>query len=179
MNLDRFRGPVPAWVLGVTDVLICLAWAGSVWVALHVEADPALRTVALFAHLGAMVLGLGSVLTIDYYGLLWLLGKRSLRQVLEFTGPLHVPVWAGLTGMVLSGVILDPDPAAPLTRVKLALVLLIALNGVHAQALHRALVEQGGERPVRRLLVRGGISAVVSQLGWWGAVGIGFVNSQS
>ncbi|WP_228473285.1 hypothetical protein [Streptomyces cyaneochromogenes] len=58
------------------------------------------------------------------------------------------------------------------------LVLLIALNGVHAQALHRTLVDRAGSRPPRRLLVRGVISAVLSQLGWWGALTIGFLNSR-
>ncbi|MEW2260290.1 hypothetical protein [Streptomyces sp. NPDC047869] len=127
-----------------------------------------MRTVALFLHLGALVVGLGSVLTIDYSGMLWLLGRRSLRQSLEFAGPLHVPVWTGLAGLVLSGIALDPDPRAPLTRVKLVLVLLIALHGVHAQALHRTLGDQVSAWPPRRLLVRGVISAVLSQLGWWG-----------
>ncbi|WP_031488195.1 hypothetical protein, partial [Streptomyces bicolor] len=102
-----------------------------------------------------------------------------LQQALEFAGPLHVPVWAGLAGLVLSGTVLDPDPRAPLTRVKLVLVLLIALNGVHAQALHRTLVDQAGSRPPQRLLVHGALSAVLSQLGWWGALTIGFLNSQS
>ncbi|MFE9773602.1 hypothetical protein ACFYOV_18415 [Streptomyces sp. NPDC005931] len=179
MKPGRSLGALHGWTLVVADVLICLAWAGSVWAALHVEVGPAVRTVALFVHLGALVVGLGSVLTIDYYGALWLLGRRSLRQALEFAGPLHVPVWAGLAGLVLSGITLDPDPRAPLTRVKLVLVLAIALNGVHAQVVHRSLADQGGTWPPRRLLVRGVISAVLSQLGWWGAVTIGFLNSQS
>ncbi|MFI7413054.1 hypothetical protein ACIBU0_30720 [Streptomyces sp. NPDC049627] len=167
------------WTLIVADALICLAWAGSVWAALHVQVGPAVRTAALFVHLGALVIGLGSVLAIDYYGTLWLLGRRTLHQALEFADPLHVPVWAGLAGLVLSGTALDPDPRALLTRVKLVLVLLTALNGVHAQALHRTLVAQAGSRPPRRLIVRGVISAVLSQLGWWGALTIGFLNSQS
>ncbi|MFI5689561.1 hypothetical protein [Streptomyces sp. NPDC051636] len=179
MNPGRPGRPLHGWTLIAADVLISLAWAGSVWAASQVEAGSAVHMVALFLHLGALVIGLGSVLTIDYYGMLWLLGRRSLRQALEFAGPLHVPIWTGLAGLVLSGIALDPDPRAPLTRVKLVLVLLIALNGVHAQALHRTLVGRGGARPPRRLLVRGVISAVLSQLGWWGAVTIGFLNSQS
>ncbi|MBT2369138.1 hypothetical protein J7E88_28435 [Streptomyces sp. ISL-10] len=179
MSLGRSRGSVPRRLLWPADVLVFLVWAASVWVATRVEAGPGLRTAALFVHLGALVLGMGSVLTIDYYGLLWLCGKRTLSQVLDFAAPLHLLVWTGLAGMVLSGVVLGPDPAAALIRVKLALVLLIAINGVHAQALHRTLQEQGDEGATRRLLVRLGISAVLSQLGWWGAVGIGFLNSQS
>ncbi|MFF3246385.1 hypothetical protein ACFYWY_22220 [Streptomyces sp. NPDC002870] len=99
--------------------------------------------------------------------------------MLDFTGPLHVLVWSGLTGMVISGAVLGPDLALAATRVKLGLVLLVALNGVHAHALHRSLAEQAGGRVERRLLVRAAMSAVVSQVGWWGAVGIGFLNSQS
>ncbi|MGW0700187.1 hypothetical protein ACWD0A_12910 [Streptomyces sp. NPDC002867] len=179
MSLDLFRGPVPGWMIGVADALVCLVWAASVWAALYLEAGPTLRAVALFVHLAALILGLGTVQTIDYYGLLWLLGRRSLREVLDFTRPLHVLVWSGLTGMVISGAFLDPDPALAATRVKLGLVLLIALNGVHAHALHRSLAEQAGGQVANRLLVRGAISVVVSQVGWWGAVGIGFLNSQS
>ncbi|MER6615705.1 hypothetical protein [Streptomyces xantholiticus] len=179
MSRGLFRGPVPCWAIGVADVLVCVVWGASVWVALHLEAGPALRAVALFVHLAALVLGLGTVQTIDYYGVLWLLGRRSLRQVLDFTGPLHVLVWTGLAGMVTSGAVLGPDLAPAATRVKLGLVLLIALNGVHAHALHRSLAEQAGGQVDRRLLVRGSISVVVSQVGWWGAVGIGFLNSQS
>ncbi|MFI2346568.1 hypothetical protein ACH492_05800 [Streptomyces sp. NPDC019443] len=163
----------------MADALVCLVWAVGVWVALQLEAGPALRTAALFVHLAALILGLGTVQTIDYYGLLWLLGRRSLRQVLDFTRPLHVLVWSGLTGMVISGAVLGPDLALAATRVKLGLVLLVALNGVHAHALHRSLAEQAGGQVERRLLVRGAMSAVVSQVGWWGAVGIGFLNSQS
>ncbi|WP_367318804.1 hypothetical protein [Streptomyces sp. HUAS ZL42] len=164
---------------GAADVLVCLVWAAGVWVAVHLEAGPALRTVALFVHLAALILGFGTVQTIDYYGLLWLLGRRSLRQVLEFTGPLQVLVWAGLAGMVISGAVLGPDVASAVTRVKLGLVLLVALNGVHVHALHRELAEQVGGEVDRRLLVRGAVSVVVSQIGWWGAVAIGFLNSQS
>lgn len=176
---DRFRGPASRRRAGAAGALVCLVWAVGVWVALHLDAGPALRAVALFVHLAALILGLGTVQTIDYYGLLWLLGRRTLRQVLDFTGPLHVLVWSGLTGMVISGAVLGPDLALAATRVKLGLVLLVALNGVHAHALHRSLARQAGGPLDRRLLVRGAMSAVVSQAGWWGAVAIGFLNGQS
>jgi hypothetical protein len=40
-------------------------------------------------------------------------------------------------------------------------------------------VKFGLDQVEGRLLVRGAICADVSQLGWWGAVGIGFLDSQS
>ncbi|CDR15123.1 hypothetical protein [Streptomyces iranensis] len=179
MNPKRIRGPVSGWALGAADALICLGWGASVWVASRIEAGATLRTAALFAHLGALVLGMGAVLTIDYYGVLWLLGRRTLGQLLDFTEPLHTPVWAGLAGLVVSGVLLHPDPADPLTRVKLALVLVVALNGVHARDLHRRLAGRSEPGSARGLLMCGGILAAVSQLGWWGALAIGFINNQS
>ncbi|MEU3429846.1 hypothetical protein [Streptomyces gardneri] len=146
--------------------------------SLHLQADPLLHNVALFAHLASLILGFGAVLAIDYYGLLWLLGRRSLPDTLEHAAPLHVPVWLGVGGLLLTGMLLHPDPNAPLTQVKLVLVLVIALNGVHATALHHRLTDLGHRGPTTGLLVRGGASAVVSQMSWWGAVIIGFLNSR-
>ncbi|MBP0450138.1 hypothetical protein J5Y04_11320 [Kitasatospora sp. RG8] len=164
--------------VGAAAAAVCLLWAASAWTAGHLHADPALHTVALFLHLVALVVGLGAVLAIDYYGLLWLLGRRTLRQVVDFTTPLHVPVWGGLAGLVLSGVMLEPDLSSGLTQVKLGLVLLIALNGVYASTLHRRLTAYGDRRPPAPLLTRGAASALVSQAGWWGAVLIGFYNTR-
>lgn len=159
---------------------LCALWAATAWTAGHVRTDAVLHTVALFVHLASLVAGFGAVLVVDYLGALWLLGRRSFRQVVDATGPLHVPVWAGLAGLTASGMLLEPHLDSGLTRVKLVLVLLIALNGVHATALHRRLEEAQGDggRPPQRLLVRGAASALVSQVGWWGALAIGFWNAQ-
>ncbi|MEU7517953.1 hypothetical protein AB0B13_39070 [Streptomyces sp. NPDC042898] len=63
-------------------------------------------------------------------------------------------------------------------QVTLLLVLVIALNGVHATALHHRLTDLGHRSPTSGLLLRGGASAVASQINWWGAVVIGFLNSR-
>ncbi|MFB7473873.1 hypothetical protein [Kitasatospora sp. NPDC056184] len=157
---------------------VCLLWAASAWTAGHLHTGPALHTVALFGHLAALVVGFGAVLAIDYYGLLWALGRRPLREVVDFTAPLHLPVWGGLLGLTLSGVLLEPHLDAGLTQLKLVLVLVIALNGVYAGTLHRRLTAYGEHRPPAGLLVRGAASALVSQTAWWGAVLIGFYNTQ-
>ncbi|MGW8359366.1 hypothetical protein ACWGK1_02155 [Streptomyces wedmorensis] len=174
--------PIPAryhrtlLTIGATAGVV-MVWAGCTWMSFHLHADPPLHRVALFAHLASLILGFGAVLVIDYYGLLWLLGRRSLPDTLKGAAPLHVPVWLGVGGLVLTGTLLHPDPNAPLTQVKLLLVLVIALNGVHATALHQRLTDLGRRRPTTGLLMRGGASAVVSQISWWGAVVIGFLNS--
>ncbi|PBC77184.1 hypothetical protein BX265_1926 [Streptomyces sp. TLI_235] len=162
----------------LVSVALCLLWAGSAWTEGHVQADASLHTAALFGHLVSLVVGFGAVLAVDYLGVLWLLGRRTLAQVVESTAPLHVPVWAGLAGLTLSGILLEPHLDSRLTQVKLLLVLMIALNGVHATALARRLEAGGAGRAKRRLLLRGALSALVSQLGWWGALAIGFWNTQ-
>lgn len=175
-------GPIPARYHRTLLTIMATAgvvtvWASCTWMSLHLHADPLLHKVALFAHLATLILGFGAVLVVDYYGLLWLLGRRSLPDTLQGAAPLHVPVWLGVGGLLLTGMLLHPDPDAPLTQVKLLLVLVIALNGVHATALHHRLADLKHQSPTTGLLVRGGASAVVSQISWWGAVVIGFINS--
>ena len=171
--------PQPAWRDDAAAALACIVlWALCVWTSTHVRADPELHTVALFGHLTSLVIGFGAVLAIDYMGLLWLLGKRSMREVLAFTDCLHLPVWAGTAGLLLTGVFLNPDLSHPLTCVKLTAVLVISLNGVCAGALQRRLARLRDDRPSARLLLRGAAAAGVSQIGWWAAMVIGFLNSR-
>ncbi|WP_329395397.1 hypothetical protein [Streptomyces melanogenes] len=170
---------LPQWCrTAAASLAVCAGWAATTWIALHLQADATLHTAALFVHLASLVLGFGAVLAVDYYGVLWLTGRKTLREVLDFTAPLHVPVWIGLGGLLFSGAFLHPDLGSPLTCVKLGLVLVLALNGVQASALHRRLAAANGE-PVRpALLIRSTVTAAVSQAAWWGAVTIGFLNSQ-
>lgn len=91
----------------------------------------------------------------------------------------QLPIWVGLTGLMLSGMVLRSPVLTVLTRVKLALVLVVALNGLHAGWLHQRLLALHGRPVPRTMLARSGIGAVVSQVGWWGATMIGFLNSHS
>ncbi|MBT2387482.1 hypothetical protein [Streptomyces sp. ISL-11] len=164
-------------LIGAAAVGVCAVWSAAVWTAAHLRADPLLHDVALFAHLASLVLGFGAVLTVDWLGLLWLLGRRSLPEVLRTADAVHLPIWLGLAGLVGSGVLLHPDPGSPLTQVKLGLVLMVALNGVHAWTLRPRLAALAV--PVaRRLVVRCASTVALSQLGWWGATVIGFLNSR-
>ncbi|MFD4975491.1 hypothetical protein [Streptomyces sp. NPDC058424] len=145
----------------------------------RLHADPALHTAALFVHLASLVLGFGAVLVADYYGLLWISGRCTLIDALGSTARLHVPIWTGLAGLVLSGMMLHPDPTSTFTRIKLALVLILTLNGLQAGLLNRRMARQASSPPLApRLLAWGATTALVSQICWWGAVVIGFRNSQ-
>ncbi|MGI5404650.1 hypothetical protein ACQEVG_35365 [Streptomyces sp. CA-135486] len=172
LRLPQWCGPAFA------SLAVCAGWAASTWVAVHLRADAALHTAALFVHLASLVLGFGAVLAVDYYGALWLGGRKTLREVLDFTAPLHTLVWAGLIGLIGSGALLHPDLGSPLTCVKLCLVLVIALNGVQAGALHRRLAALDCRPVSRSLLLRGAATASLSQVAWWGALVIGFLNSR-
>ncbi|MGW5400691.1 hypothetical protein [Streptomyces sp. NPDC003952] len=141
------------------------------------KTDPALHTAALFAHLASLVVGFGAVLAADYYGLLWATRRCTLAEVVGATSRLHIPIWAGLAGLIVSGMMLEPDLKSPLTLAKLGLVALLTLNGLQAGLLGHRLSAAPAATP--RLLLWGGATAVVSQLCWWGAVTIGFLNTNS
>lgn len=157
---------------------VCGVWAAAMWLSLHVQADETLHSVALFAHLSALVVGFGAVLVVDWCGLLWALGRRPLTEVLALAQTCHAVIWLGLVGLTLSGALLAPDLSALRTQVKLAAVLLLGLNGVQAFALHAQLQAAGGPLP-GRLLRRAAATAVISQAGWWTATVIGFLTHQS
>lgn len=145
----------------------------------HLHADPTLQTAARFLHVAALVVGLGAVLAVDWFAVLWLLGRRRLADILNTACTLQVPIWLGLAGLMTTGLFLNPDLTSPLTQIKLGLVLAITLNGLYAHRLGQHLDRYRDQPVPRSLLVQSGVAATVSQLGWWGASLIGFINSQS
>ena len=153
------------------------AWSAALWVSVHVQADPSLYRAALFVHLASLVAGLGAALTVDYFALQWVLGRKSLREVLTVSAGASPLVWAGLAGLVGSGALLSPDLGNGLTQLKLALVLVVALNGAFARVVQHRL-EGAGHRASAGLLGMGVACATVSQVGWWGAAMVGFLNAQ-
>ncbi|MEV6052038.1 hypothetical protein [Streptomyces sp. NPDC052107] len=166
------------WTVATAALAACLALSACAWVSLHLHTDHALHTAALFVHLASLVLGFGAVLVADYHGLLWISGRCSLRDTLDSTARLHAPIWTGLAGLIVSGVILHPDLTSPLTRTKLALVLILTLNGLQAGLLNRRMAQHASTPVPPRFLAWGATTALVSQVCWWGAVVIGFHNSQ-
>jgi hypothetical protein len=173
--LQRTGPQLPGWSFLGVAVLMSGGLAAAIWVADHLHPDEVLCEAALFAHLASMVLGFGAVLAIDWVGLQWVLGLRPITDVVSTAGQVHAPIWIGLVGLVLSGILLGPDASNKLTQVKLGLVLLVTWNGLVATLLHRRF-SRAGEPPPRLLLLLAALSAAISQAGWWGAMVIGFVN---
>ncbi|MFE2878463.1 hypothetical protein ACFXG6_30555 [Streptomyces roseus] len=164
------------WTVAAAGLVAMVVLAAGLWFSLHVRADESLHTAALFVHLASLVLGFGAVLSADYYGLLWATGRAPLAEVVAATSRLHLPIWAGLGGLVVSGLMLHPDLHSLLTQVKIGLVGLLTLNGLQAGLLGRRLSADIG--PIGRgVMVWGGATALLSQVCWWGAVGIGFLNT--
>jgi hypothetical protein len=147
----------------------------AIWLSTLVHASPALRDFALFAHLGFLVLGFGAVLVADYFFALWVLGRSTFAEAVANASRLHLLVWSGLVGLVISGALLSPNLTSGTTILKLGLVAALIINGVQAMALGGRMSVLD-EAPPMRLLILGGLTSAVSQICWWGAVVIGFLN---
>lgn len=160
-------------------LLVVAVWLVSIELTEGAHPSHAVHLGALFLHLAALVAGFGAVIVIDWIGILWALGRRTFADVIHTADAVHVVIWASLLVLVSSGVLLEPDLSSALTRVKLALVLVIAVNGLQAHALQPRLAALGATPPPIGLLARAGVTAAVSQLCWWAAMAIGFVNSQT
>ena len=151
-----------AWPLQqATDcLLVILGWAGIVAssAVLPVE-DLGVRAATLYLHLIFVPVGFGAVVMMHLYLVLWRTGRLRQRDVLALTSVAHKLMAAGLAGLTATGIALDPDLDSPLIRTKLVLLLVLMLNAVMVQQSTRRIVG-----PV-----------VVSQIAWWGTLGIGYV----
>ena len=141
------------------------------------------RPVVAALHVMSLVASFGAVLLVDWHGLLWLAGRRALTESTRLAAAASPIIWAGLGGLFVTGTLLRPNIGSPLTLVKLALVLAVCVNGAVMAPVRLKLAELSAdaspvdvpEREWRRMM----LATTVSQIGWWGAVVIGFVNSST
>lgn len=135
--------------------------------------------VLLFFHLSFLILGFGSVLVTDLYGLLWVRDRVRFTQVVRVSGVTERFIWAGWAGMIATGIplILLKGEVDNLMIVKLFFVALIGLNGIPLHLLQKKLQRftEGDEVPAR-FMFRLVLSLLVSQFAWWGALTIGFLH---
>lgn len=162
----------------VAGAAVVLAWLLVLVLGLRIQAGPAVADLARFGHLAALVLGFGAALTVEWFGLLWVLGRRPLSTVTQVAQGAHLPIWLGLVGLAATGVVLFPEQLTAAGMLKLVAVLVVALNGIAAARMQRRL-DAAGPAVDRSLQRRAAITALISQLGWWSAVTIGFVNAHS
>ena len=162
--------------------LLCTAgWLGSLLVGHFVDCGPELHRIGLAVHILALVLSFGTILVVDWLGLLWLMGKVQMHESPKLEAAAKPLIWGGLALLLASGALIQPDLTNPVTVIKLVCVLALMLNGLSiAPAMHRMFAlppetrfGELGRRLRNRLL----IALSISQACWWTAVLIGLVNS--
>ncbi len=135
--------------------------------------------ILLFIHLSGLVLGFGSVLVTDLYGLLWIRDRVRFPQVVRVSNVTEKFIWAGWGVMIAAGIplLVLKGEIDNLLTVKLFFVALIGINGTLLHVLQKKVrgYEEGDDVPTL-VLFRLTLSLFVSQLGWWGAVLIGFLH---
>jgi hypothetical protein len=138
----------------------------------------------LFGHLISLVVGFGAVIVIDAFGLLWLIkwwgvDLTLVRRVANITQRL---IWVGFTGLVLTGIpmLLMKGTVSDMTIIKLALVAMVGLNGVFLHYIKKMLDALGQDITdvPAKVYFRISLASAISQIGWWGATAIGFLNRQ-
>lgn len=136
--------------------------------------------VALFIHLASLIVGFGSVLVIDTFGLLMLLGKQPLEMVKKVANVTQTLIWLGWGGMVVSGanLIYLKGYVDNLTKIKIFFVVLVGLNGIFLHFIKKLALEKfQNKNDIPRLwMFRMGLASAISQTGWWGALLIGFLH---
>ncbi|HEY6687063.1 MAG TPA: hypothetical protein VI094_12740 [Propionibacteriaceae bacterium] len=166
--------PSEARLLGVVVATI----VGLIFLSTLVNPPHWLQLVALFIHLISLVVGFGSVLAVDWYGLLSLSRRVTIGDVVLTAERMTPLIWIGLAGLTASGVLLKPDLGSWLVVIKLCCVLGVGIVGVLALATSRQM-ERQMPIPTRSLIHRGMLLAGLSQSFWWTAVLIGFITNEA
>lgn len=166
---DRYALVVTAWF-----ATVLLAWVAP-------EAPPG-RPILVALHLLAMTVAFGSVMVLDWHGILWERRHREIKESIRLSHALSPLIWGGLTVLFITGGLLAPDLSSPLAWLKLISVLLLALNGVATSQLrlHLATATSDGLRslaPGPRSKVI--LSSVLSQACWLTAVLVGLTATMS
>ena len=172
LRLDGLVTASEARLLGLVSVSI----VGLVLLSTLLNPPHWLQVVALFVHLISLVVGFGSVLAVDWYGLLSLSRRVTIGDVLLTAERMTPLIWIGLTGLTASGVVLKPDLTSWLIVVKLGCVLGVGIVGVLALSTSR-LMERQMPTPARSVVRRGMVLVGASQTFWWTAVVIGFLTT--
>lgn len=138
---------------------------------------PPLFYIALFIHVISFIIGFGAVIVIDAFGLLWLIKRVKLATVNTVANVTQILIWLGWTGLVLSGSVLlyHKGFIDNLTWIKLSFVLMLGLNGLFLHSIKKSMERLGSPEELPKIIMfRTALASTISQLGWWGAISIGF-----
>jgi hypothetical protein len=159
-------------------IVVLVLILSAVFVSSRVQTSPLLHSIALFGHLASLIVGFGSVVGVDYFGLLWFLRRIPLETMLLQADRMSPLIWLGLGGLIVTGSLMEPQLGAPLTLIKMGCVVGVGMVGVLALSTKRTMMRQM-PRVSASVLMRGLILAATSQALWWSAVLIGFLNMRS
>ena len=173
VKLVGLLSPSESRLLGI----VILAIVGLIFLSTLVNPPHWLQVAALFGHLIFLVVGFGSVLAVDWYGLLSIFRWTTIGDVLLVAHRMTPMIWVGLAGLTTTGMLLKPHLDSWLVVVKLCCVLGVGIVGVLALSTTR-LLEHQMPTPSRPLIERGMVLAGASQMFWWTAVVIGFITNQ-
>lgn len=163
---------------------VTVGWAIALALSPFLEASGVLHDLALGGHLIGMVVGFGAVLLVDWHGLVWLSGLRTFRDSLRIGEAAHPLVWMGLLLILVTGAFLGPDLDQPTTWVKQLAVLALVNNGVAVRRLGARLsllkprIHSIAELPQRHRVAMI-LTLTVSQVAWWTAAIVGFLETLS
>jgi hypothetical protein len=135
--------------------------------------------IFLFIHIISFIIAIGSVITVDTFGLLWILKKVKLSLVNQVANVSVKLIWIGWFGLVCSGIVLITLKGFidNLTWIKLFFVALVAVNGLFLAMIKKSVEKLGDvETLPSREQFRMTVASTISQIGWWGAFTIGFVH---
>ncbi|WP_049786157.1 hypothetical protein [Pseudarthrobacter phenanthrenivorans] len=77
--------------------MLCAAgWLASVLVGHYVDCGPEVHRIGLAVHILALVLSFGTILVVDWLGLLWLLGKVEMHASGKLEAAAKPLIWGGL-----------------------------------------------------------------------------------
>lgn len=162
-------------------LLCAAAWLGSVLVGGWIECEQWVHRVALAGHILALVLSFGAIIVVDWVGFLWLLRRRDINDTRRLESAAQPLIWAGLSALLVTGSLIDPDLGNPMTQFKLGCVLFLMLNGIalaptmrKLHALPPGTLFSAMAAPLRKHLL---VALCISQGCWWGAVLVGLINS--
>ncbi|MEX0720572.1 MAG: hypothetical protein WD059_07880 [Balneolaceae bacterium] len=135
--------------------------------------------ILLFFHLSFLILAFGSVLVTDLYGLLWMLDRVRFNQIVDVSGVTEKFILTGWFGMVAVGIpmIALKGEVDNLMTIKLAFVALVGINGYPLHLLQKKLEKFKDKDVVPGIFIfRLTLAIMLSQIGWWGAITIGFLH---
>ena len=160
-----------------------LAWLLSVTMSPLVNLNGYVHNIDLVVHDLCLVVAFGAIILVDWHGFLWLIGRRGLGEIIRLDGAATPLIWGGLAGLLATGAFLSPHLENPMTDAKLGAVLVLSLNGIMLIPLMRRLARLPDDTTFAALSLGQRVHLlsclVVSQVCWWTAIIIGFINAES